>query len=700
MQRMLVFLLFVIFFPSQVLAGVGDSDNRYYVTDEMWAQEPYKKFVYFEVMAKDGKELVPSGHCSAQYISPNLILSAGHCTDKDADGYRVKNYKQEEFLVELIETPYDGKTGTLGDWAVWLVTEPKYYSNSYFDLKTPTKTIDILNAGWGWVRIIDDEELKKIREIFENVQEVYETKSISDAIYYLDIYLHRRGIEGIDEFPSKFKASECKIVFEDCSDMNSHLYDGLDKIQDASQKKQKKWMDSVKKKEEKIKNICNNQTRLRHRDTFPNILATTCDSWGGNSGGGYISSDGKFLYGICSFGADDFTDSGNTDFITSTLQFEKRIKELIKTFSSKNSVEDNISKIPKNIFGEDSNETGTETDEVVQQKMFQRMDSRIQRLTTETTDLDKILISALPNVKKMTDEELLKFLDKMSEYKIKSERLAELQKAYEEAKANEQSLANRTLTALTVAATGIGGMELARGLAEQKADKEAEASMTAYIETMRCTYGDGKQVKAGPEEIELPGGNNAELMKLRSEYFALAADLKERKEALGMKPGIESEVIMDKSEMGLYDDENIGITDGAYASLYRAKALNSETDQAKINEDKEASKKRVIGGGVAAGVGVVGSVVGSSLINGKLGEKIKNSKNNKNDSDIKEKMNELCSMGACKSETIKNMNDDQIKQVINKIAQMKQLKQQGNTDEPEVDLSNIGEILKNKNLIK
>ena len=196
-------------------------------------------------------------------------------------------------------------------------------------------------------------------------------------------------------------------------------------------------------------------------------------------------------------------------------------------------------------------------------------------------------------------------------------KLEELQKAYNESKANEQSLANRTLTALTVAATGIGGMELARGLAEQKADKEAEASMTAYIETMRCTYGDGKQVKAGPTEIELPGGNNAEIMKLRAEYFALAADLKERKNALEMKPGIESEVIMDKSQTGLYDDENIGTESGAYESLYRAQMLESEIDQAKIDKNKNASKNRVIGGGVAAGAGVVGGTVGNAIINGK-----------------------------------------------------------------------------------
>ena len=51
------------------------------------------------------------------------------------------------------------------------------------------------------------------------------------------------------------------------------------------------------------------------------------------------------------------------------------------------------------------------------------------------------------------------------------------QDAYDEAKATEQSTANKTLTALTTAATGIGGMELAMGLAEQSADKNAANSM-------------------------------------------------------------------------------------------------------------------------------------------------------------------------------------------------------------------------------
>ena len=203
-------------------------------------------------------------------------------------------------------------------------------------------------------------------------------------------------------------------------------------------------------------------------------------------------------------------------------------------------------------------------------------------------------------------ESLMKDLDKNTD---------ELRQNYEDLKANEQSTANKTLTALTTAATGIGGMELAMGLSQQKADKEANANMAAYLESFTCSYGEGKRVKAGPEEIELPGGNDAEMMKLRAEYIALAADLKERKTALAMKPGIESEEILDKATMGLYDDENVGITGGNYASLYRAKMLGSEEDQAKIDADKKSAKNRVIGGAVAVGAGVIGGAIGNAIIN-------------------------------------------------------------------------------------
>jgi len=205
------------------------------------------------------------------------------------------------------------------------------------------------------------------------------------------------------------------------------------------------------------------------------------------------------------------------------------------------------------------------------------------------------------------------------------------QKAYDDAKAKEQSLANRALTAATVATTGLGGMELARGLAEQSADKDSDKDMAAYIETMRCEYADGKSVKAGPDEIELPGGNNQNLMNLRGEYFALASDLKMRKEALGMKPGIESEEILDKAILGLYDDENVGITGGSEASRYRAQMLGSKKDKSQLDELSASSSKRVKGGAIAAGTGVVGGIAGNAVINGNSKTDDKKSEHNKGD---------------------------------------------------------------------
>ena len=213
-----------------------------------------------------------------------------------------------------------------------------------------------------------------------------------------------------------------------------------------------------------------------------------------------------------------------------------------------------------------------------------------------------------------------------SENEADPERLAKLRQAYDDARETEQSHENRLLTTGATVATGIGGMELAKGLSEQNADKTAEQSMASYIATMRCKYGNGKQVKVGLEEIELPGGNDAQMMQLRAEYIALANDLKTRKEALGMRPGIESEKILDKSQIGLYDDENIGITDGAYASLYRAQMYGTQKDQEQIDKNAETSKNRVIGGAVAGGVGAVGGTLGDSLINGKLNELIQSNK--------------------------------------------------------------------------
>ena len=226
---------------------------------------------------------------------------------------------------------------------------------------------------------------------------------------------------------------------------------------------------------------------------------------------------------------------------------------------------------------------------------------------------------------KDSEKDSAKNATKNSEEKAAAQKKVEDAKAkLDAAKEKEQSFANRMLGGLTTAATGIGGMQLAQGISEKMADSAADKDMDAYIATMRCAYADGQSVKFG-EEFVLPG-YSAEFIELKRQYNSIVTNLQTMKPMLGMAPGIESELIVQNT--GLYDDENTGVASGAYASRYRA-AAGSEKDEKGLSSASKEARNRMIAGGVVAGVGVVGGIVGNSIINGKLGELIKESKANK-----------------------------------------------------------------------
>ena len=193
------------------------------------------------------------------------------------------------------------------------------------------------------------------------------------------------------------------------------------------------------------------------------------------------------------------------------------------------------------------------------------------------------------------------------------QKVAELRENYEDMKEIENSFENRTLGATGMATMGMGGMELATSLAEDKADDAAEQQMKAYLATFSCTYANGKRFKGGESAIELPGGN--ELINLYSEYVGLANDLKERKSALGMRAGIESEPILDSATSGLYDDISVGKTSGAFTSLARALSdPNSEDADAWAAQRAETAEKKK-NALTTIGAGAVATIAGNMLIN-------------------------------------------------------------------------------------
>lgn len=186
-----------------------------------------------------------------------------------------------------------------------------------------------------------------------------------------------------------------------------------------------------------------------------------------------------------------------------------------------------------------------------------------------------------------------------------------LEERYNAAVSREQSLANRILGGVAIGAGGIGGMMLASGLAEMSADAAAERDMAAYLATFKCDYGAGRNIAGGTTNVQLPGANI--LLPLRNEYIALAIDLQQRKEQLGLSPGIESNIPEEIPD--LYNNAASGITDGVYASVSRALTNPEGADAAEWNAQTGESKNKVKTGGVVGGAGVIGGAIGNILIN-------------------------------------------------------------------------------------
>lgn len=201
-------------------------------------------------------------------------------------------------------------------------------------------------------------------------------------------------------------------------------------------------------------------------------------------------------------------------------------------------------------------------------------------------------------------------VDLESQRQIDQARIDELQENADAMREREQSLANRMIGGASMGAMGIGGMQVASALAEQSADDAAELDMTAYLATFRCDYGAGKNIRGGETNITLPGANI--LLPLYNEYTALAADLKSRKESLGMAPGIESETILDAT---LYDNESIGIADGAYTSLSRALSNPTGADAAEWAAQRAETAEQLKTGAIVAGVGAAVGIAGNILTN-------------------------------------------------------------------------------------
>ncbi len=537
MRRIIPTIIFIIYF-TPTLAGIGDIDQREYVD---WTQPPYNNIVYFYPS--------PSATCTAQYVAPDIILTARHCvtgTDTNDNNkelgreFQIWTHDNRRTSVKLEKY---GTSFQNDDWALLRVTDPEFHRNTFFNTAKKTKKTTVTSAGFAGMRILSNDEIKIAKNVFLNIARTRHPNN------YKELYN-----AGANELATKH---------------NIHLSDN-------------RVPGSNKPGEREYKLKATHNCRITNTRITSGWFASTCDTDAGDSGGPYFK--GTTIYGIVSGGISNFSDAANRNYGVLTERFSQQLSRI------------------------NSTERPSEKPEAPTEEPSEEQNTEIQ-LNAIETDLN----ARSQNLETMSDQDFFDFLHDGTDF-------LELEKQYQAAREREQSVANKLLGGLSIGATGIGGMMLASGLAEQSADADAEAAMRAYLATFTCDWGGGTRVQGGATNIELPGGNA--LISLKQEYVTLASDLKLRKEQLDMPPGIESELVHDSATGGLYDDVSVGKTGGVYTSLSRAILDPDGADSAAWAEQKSASESKTKTGGIVGGVGAAGGIVGDLIINSGKDEKV------------------------------------------------------------------------------
>ncbi|MBR1380395.1 MAG: trypsin-like serine protease, partial [Alphaproteobacteria bacterium] len=437
MKFRLVFMLVGIFMSAQSIAGVGDIDNREYAD---WSQYPSI------LLLRSYLSLHSDGYiyCTGQYVAPDLILTAAHCVTNSSGGinkkFEAQNYRGDIFDLQLAETTNFRNTyDDFNDWALLRVTDSKYYSDSFYELDAPNKAVQVYNAGFGWVRILSNDEIALLRQEYDKI--IANTAIYPDGKRYIDTENAKLAFDNILTKPLRDKEDSLKID-KSCT----ILYD-------------ENCFDLCYENQSTCQSICGEKTNSFKSKFFPNILMSTCDIWAGNSGGPYIDRRTNKLVSICSYGGSElyefrFNNQFEYNGTVSSRQFSSALNNLKKSSPTIKPKEQQ----PNNT-DEQTNTNATTPDSEIDNAL-QQIDTDIQKTTD---DFNRIVNMG----KNITDSQ---FLHGIVENIVTLQQLQELRSNATAMKEKEQSDANRMLGGASMGATGIGAMMAASAYSEQRAD--------------------------------------------------------------------------------------------------------------------------------------------------------------------------------------------------------------------------------------
>ncbi|MBR5153953.1 MAG: trypsin-like serine protease [Alphaproteobacteria bacterium] len=310
MRRFSLFLLATLMCGG-AYAGTGTVDNREYVN---WSSAPYNKIVR---ITRGG------GLCTGQYVAPNLILTAGHCLNMSESWSGRGRIGKSDIEIHLA----DGRS-TMGtivdygqnidyDWGMVLITDSAFYHDGPFDVSgANVLNTTVTNAGFGFMRILADNEINVLRDIW--TQTMAENPGIKRSDFMQIFY---KASERINQAISQGTISKALV---EPKTLKAHIGCRL-----------KNWASG------------GGSTLLVESD---------CDTFNGNSGGPFFRDN--TIYGISALGLHTW-DNDNNSAATPPKQFFNAIQTLKRkypigtTASQVNASADNTTSGGLHIYGRD-----------------------------------------------------------------------------------------------------------------------------------------------------------------------------------------------------------------------------------------------------------------------------------------------------------------------------------------------------------
>ena len=161
-----------------------------------------------------------AGGCTGGFISKNLVITNSHCAVLCKNGctaefWNGSAYDKSSLRVVAYYPNYETLNGT--DWAILLSDkENKYYISSIAANSTPGQ---IHRGGFGGLRIIEDDEIPYLQDLWDRVARENEARCKKEAEAWVDCInklvegeLKKQGKQPLMNDGSKFKIQTCKII--------------------------------------------------------------------------------------------------------------------------------------------------------------------------------------------------------------------------------------------------------------------------------------------------------------------------------------------------------------------------------------------------------------------------------------------------------------------------------------------------------